>query len=91
MYDTAFFYIISTNFNSLALVKNKIICPLLVPAEFCTSSTFFTFSITLSSLLNPFPQMLSLKAPKRWNSAAARSGLYGGCGKTVHLSFVIAV
>jgi len=34
--------------------------------------------------------MASLRAPKRWKSEGARSGVFGGGCRTIHLSFEIS-
>jgi len=44
----------------------------------------------LSSLSNLFPKIASLRAPKRWKSGEARSGLDGGWRITVRVSSVVA-
>jgi hypothetical protein len=58
--------------------------------NFVFKSHFITSSITLSSLPNFFPWRASLRAQNNWKSEGIRSGQYGGWGKTVHLSFMIA-
>ena len=89
--DTSFTYLISINLNSLVPERNKSISPLPTPV-----STLYTWPLAQyfknlrSSLPNFLPWMASLRAPKRWKSVAAKSGLYGGWTGTVCLSFVTA-
>jgi len=51
----------------------------------CDFNQLATAVFTSSSLARLWPERWSLRAGKRWKSLGARSGLYGGCSKVVHL------
>ena len=53
----------------------------------CQCSHSWTSCITSTLLRNLFPSRCSFRGPKKWQSEGARSGRYGGCGRTFHFSF----
>lgn len=65
---TSFFNMFSITFSNPAQARNKSSYPVPLHFEFCTCSHLLKPSVTWSSLPNPFPQIASLRAPKRWKS-----------------------
>ena len=95
VWHTSFVYIIFISFKILTPGRHKSKCSILVQFQLSTRSHFFTSSLLhfftssmiLPALQNLFQRMSSLRTPNRWKSETEKSGLCGGLGRTVHLSF----
>jgi len=67
--------------------ETRVSIPFFYHSEFFTRSHFFTSSLTSSFLLNAFPEMASLRAPKRRKPWGEGYGLRGGWGRRVNPIF----
>jgi hypothetical protein len=87
--NTSFFYIFSINFNSLVPVTTASI-PFFVPVWILYLQPPGHFFSNHAIIPKPFPMNCTSEGSKKDEIWGSTSGLNGGWGMTVHLSFVTA-